>query len=158
MSANNSADREPADWIREVDRHAVIDVLNHYAEALDNRDWGLLDEVFLPDATADYGAGQLMGRDAIVRSITDLLGGCGPSQHLLGNYQVAIDQDDARSVCRIRVFHQGAGARSSLEPFECFGEYRDQLRRSPRGWRIAHREMLTTIVRGDYGVLGPAPA
>jgi 3-phenylpropionate/cinnamic acid dioxygenase small subunit len=142
---------------READRHAVIDVLNRYAEALDHRDWALLDDVFLRDATADYGVGALTGREAIVRSITDLLGGCGPTQHLLGNYQVAVDEDRARSACRIRVFHQGAGTKASLEPFECFGEYRDDLRRGADGWRIAHREMATTIVRGDYGVLGPAP-
>ena len=153
----NGTDREPSDWTREADHHAVIEVLNRYAEALDHRDWALLDEVFHPDATADYGTGALTGREAIVRSITDLLGGCGPSQHLLGNYQVTVDQDRARSVCRIHVFHQGAGAKASLEPFECFGEYRDQLRRGTDGWRIAHREMVTTIVRGDYGVLGPAP-
>jgi hypothetical protein len=59
---------------READRHAVIDVLNRYAEALDHRDWALLDDVFLPDVTADYGVGALTGREAIVRSITDLLG------------------------------------------------------------------------------------
>jgi hypothetical protein len=139
-----------------ADRHAVIDVLHRYAEALDHRDWGLLDEVFLADATADYGTGALVGRDAIVGSITDLLGGCGPSQHLLGNFQVSIDGEHARSVCRIRVFHVGAGAKASLEPFECFGEYRDELRRGRDGWRTARREMTTTIARGDIGVLGPA--
>jgi len=142
---------------REGDRHAIIDLLNRYAEALDHRDWALLDDVFLPDATADYGVGALTGRAAIVRSITDLLGGCGPSQHLLGNYQVTVDEDHARSTSRIRVFHQGAGSKASLEPFECFGEYHDDLRRAADGWRIAHREMVTTIVRGDYGVLGPTP-
>ena len=132
-------------------------MLNRDAEALDHRYWALLDDVFIADATADYGAGTLTGRDAIVRSITDLLGGCGPSQHLLGNYQVTVDDDRARSVCRIRVFHLGAASKASLEPFECFGEYRDELRRSDDGWRSARREMVTTIVRGDYGVLGPAP-
>ena len=142
---------------QEADRHAVIDVLNRYAEALDHRDWALLDDVFLADATADYGAGALTGREAIVRSIAGLLGGCGPSQHLLGNYQVAVDGDRARSTCRIRVFHQGAGTNASLEPFECFGEYRDDMRRGTSGWRIVHREMVTTIARGDPGVLGPAP-
>ena len=153
----STPDPEPPDWIREADRHAVIDVLNRYAEALDHRDWALLDDVFETNATADYGTGALSGRSAIVRSITDLLGGCGPSQHLLGNYQVVVDGDRARSVCRIRVFHEGAGGKASLEPFECFGEYRDNLRRSTGGWRIVHRQMVTTIARGDYRVLGPAP-
>ena len=88
MSDTDAADRTPAESAESADRHAVIDVLNRYAEALDHRDWELLDEVFLADATADYGAGALEGRDAIVGSITDLLGGCGPSQHLLGNFQV----------------------------------------------------------------------
>ncbi len=157
MSDTDAADRTPDESAESADRHAIIDVLNRYAEALDHREWGLLDEVFRADATADYGAGALEGRDAIVGSITDLLGGCGPSQHLLGNFQVSIEGEHARSVCRIRVFHQGLGAKGSLEPFECFGEYHDELRRGLDGWRIARREMITTITRGDFGVLGPAP-
>lgn len=108
----------------------------------------------VPDASADYGTGPLTGRHDIVRSITDLLGGCGPSQHLLGNYQVLVNGDAARSTCRIRVFHVGAGPKAALEPFECFGEYRDLLVRSAAGWRITHRQMVTTILRGDYAVLG----
>lgn len=157
MSTTSTPDGTPMDWAHHADRHAIIDVLNRYAEALDHRDWGLLDEVFLPEATADYGAGGLVGRDAIVRSITDLLGGCGPSQHLLGNFQTSVEGEHARSVSRVRVFHLGAGAKASLDPFECFGEYRDELRNGRDGWRIARREMITTISRGDYGVLGPPP-
>jgi hypothetical protein len=83
-----------------------------------------------------------------------LLGGCGPSQHLLGNYQVDVDGDRARSVCRIRVYHQGAGARAHLA-FEVFGEYHDTWVRTPDGWRMTGRRMDTSIVRGDVEVLQP---
>ena len=88
--------------------------------------------------------------------IRSMLDDCGPSQHLLGNYQVIVDGDRASSRCRIRVFHVGAGARASLEPFECWGEYLDELSRTEEGWRINHREMRTTIARGDASILGPA--
>jgi SnoaL-like domain len=36
------------------DRTEVFEVLNRYGEAADRRDWSLYDQVFTPDATADY--------------------------------------------------------------------------------------------------------
>jgi hypothetical protein len=63
-----------------------FDVLNRYGEAADRRDWPLYDQVFTSDATADYGMSKLTGRQAIVNLIRKSLGGCGPTQHLLGNH------------------------------------------------------------------------
>ena len=81
----------------------------------------------------------------------------GAVEHLLGNFQVSIAGEHARSVCRIRVFDQGLGTKASLEPFECFGEYHDELRRCEEGWRIVRREMITTV-SGDFGVSNPHPS
>jgi hypothetical protein len=133
------------------DRHQIIEALNLLAFLLDHREWDRLDEVM----TADVEAYDEVGLDAVVANkLRALLGGCGPSQHLLGNYQVAPDGDRATSVCRIRVYHQGAGARSDLF-FEVFGEYHDTWVRTAAGWRMAGRRMATTIVRGDIETLQP---
>ncbi len=137
-----------------MEREHIIDVLNRYADACDSRDWPLFERVFAPDATADYGDFQLASRDAIVASIRNHLGGCGPSQHLLGNYEVAIAGDHATATCRVRAFHAGAGARRDSY-YEVFGEYRDRLVRMRDGWRIAHRQMRVAIERGTREVLGP---
>ena len=133
------------------DRHQIIETLNLLAYLLDHREWGRLDEVMTPDVEAYDEVGLPAVRDDKLRA---LLGGCGPSQHLLGNYQVVVDGAAARSVCRVRVYHQGAGARSDLF-FEVFGEYHDDWVRTPDGWRMARRRLDTTIVRGDFETLQP---
>lgn len=134
------------------DRAAVIDTVNRYATALDARDWALLDEVFTPDAVGDYGAGPLHGREALRELVRRMLGGSGPSQHLLANHRVELDGDAARCVCQVRAFSAGAGAAAGRS-YELLGEYRDRLVRTPEGWRIAHREMSVHHEIGSRDVL-----
>ena len=129
---------------------AVVDTVVRCAAAFDRRDWAALDDVFTEDAVG-Y---DVEGRDAIVRFVRSFLGGCGPSQHLLGNHQVTIDADRASSVCKARVFHVGMGERSHLT-YECFGNYWDDLVRTGEGWRIAARRFEVTITLGDPSVLRP---
>lgn len=138
-----------------VERQAIIDVLNRYATCLDTRDWLGLNDVFHPEAVGNYAA-TLTGRAAIVESIRSFLDGCGPSQHLLGNYQIAIDGDEARSVTKARVLHVGAGDRAQLTPYEAIGVYRDRHLRTADGWRIIHRHFDVQIAMGDINVLRPA--
>lgn len=139
------------------DVQAVIGTLNRYADACDRRDWSLFDEVFTEDAVGDYGPGFVQhGRTAIVASIRSFLGGCGPTQHLLGNYDVELADgaDTATASCKVRAFHLGRGDKASLS-YEAIGSYHDELRRTPQGWRIAHRRMVTSINLGTMDVLGP---
>ena len=133
------------------DRHQIIERLNLLASLLDHREWDRLGEVM----TADVVAYDEVGIDAVrANKLRALLGGCGPSQHLLGNYQIEVDGDEARSVCRIRVYHEGAGQRAHLF-FEVFGEYHDTWVRTADGWRMATRRMDTTIALGDFETLQP---
>jgi hypothetical protein len=108
-----------------------------------------------PYATARYGV-PLNGRPAIVTSIRGFLGGCGPSQHLLGNYEIRVDGDQAEAAMKARVIHVGAGQRAGLAPYEAIGVYRDRLVRTSEGWRIIHRGFDVQISLGDIEVLQPA--
>ncbi|BDU00035.1 nuclear transport factor 2 family protein [Nocardia sputorum] len=136
------------------DHQAIIDVLNRYSYALDTRNWPLLDEVFHPDASGDYGGFQVEGRSKLIRIISGYLDPCGPSQHLLGNHRITVEGDKAQSSCYIRVVHIGAGERANLQPYESIGTYYDRLRRTPEGWRITHRRFDVRIELGDITVLG----
>jgi hypothetical protein len=129
--------------------------LGRYARACDRRDWAAFDAVFAPDATADY-AGQfaLQGREAIVASIRAHLGGCGPSQHLLGNFAIAIAGKSAESHCYVRAFHQGRGDKAHLT-YEAFGEYEAHWRRLPEGWRALEWIMRVHCETGSPEILGP---
>lgn len=132
------------------EQQAVVDVLVRCAAAFDARDWSALDNVFTADVEA-YGA---QGRAAVVTTIRSFLGGCGPSQHLLGNYDVVISGESARSVCKARVLHVGAGDRAD-QTYECCGNYLDELVRTTDGWRIRRRQFEVTISLGDMSVLQP---
>ena len=129
-------------------------MLNRYGEAADRRDWSMFDQVFTPDATADYAVSKLVGRDAIVKLIRDSLGGCGPTQHLLGNHTAYIDGDQAHAWCKVRAFSQGAGDRSA-DTYEVLGTYFHDLVRMPDGWRTRHLRMDVVATFGKRDVLRP---
>jgi SnoaL-like domain len=138
-----------------TERQQIIDTLNAYATCLDTRDWLGLSHVFHPQAAGVYGA-TLTGRVAIIESIRSFLDGCGPSQHLLGNYQIVIDGDEAQSLTKARVLHVGTGERAHLTPYEAIGVYRDRHLRTSEGWRIIHRHFDVHITTGDINILHPA--
>jgi hypothetical protein len=139
---------------RAQDLIEVFNVLNLYGEAADRRDWSLYERVFTPDATADYGVTRPVGRDAIVELIRRNLGGCGPTQHLLGNHTVEFDGDEAHASCKVRAFHQGAGERSA-DSYELFGTYHHDLVRAGEGWRTRHLRLDTALELGTRAVLRP---
>jgi 3-phenylpropionate/cinnamic acid dioxygenase small subunit len=131
-------------------------VVCRYARLCDERDWSAIDDIFSSDATADYGGRHLPDRAAILAMLRDNLGGCGPTQHLLGNLVVEVDGDIVTSHTAVRAAHRGAGE-SAGQTYDCLGEYRDRWVRTGGGWRIAHRAMVVTLEFGSRKVLGPAP-
>lgn len=132
------------------DRHQIIEALCRFAEGLDRKDWALLGEILAEGATA-YGR---TGHEAIIATVRGHLGGCGATQHLLGNHRVEVDGDEARSLTYARVHHQGAGAYEGRF-FECLGEYDDRWVRAGGEWRLKHRVFTMTVRLGDFGVLQP---
>src|ERR1700735_286935 len=76
------------DWL------AIVGGLNRMAALMDAREWDHIGDVVLPDARC-YGQ---TGHEAIVTNVLRrALGGCGPTQPLLGNYDIRVDGDMATS-------------------------------------------------------------
>jgi hypothetical protein len=138
------------------DRLAIMDVLTTYALACDTRQWDLFDRVFTEDLVAEVGTQSSVGRQARVDGIRSNLGGCGPTQHLLGNFRIDVLGDEATCSTSVRALHIGAGERSHLT-YEICATYHDRLRRTPEGWRIHHRRMEIPISMGTMEVLQPEP-
>lgn len=133
---------------------AIHRALCRFAEAMDRRDWAMLDDVLLIDATGDFGEGfQPRGRPALIELFQHFLGRCGPTQHLIGNLVVEITGERASSRCYVRDMHQGAGARAALT-FSSPGIYDDQWILTPEGWRIAHRSKTNLMMIGSIAALG----
>ncbi|EYT64455.1 hypothetical protein H483_0104535 [Dietzia sp. UCD-THP] len=136
------------------DRDRIIERLADVATALDTRDWAGLREMFTETANG-YGAA---GREQVIQTVRDHLGGCGPSQHLLGNHRVHLalegNEDRAKSLTYARVLHLGTGDQEGRS-YECFGEYSDLWSRTPEGWRISSRRFRLDFDRGDFRTLQP---
>lgn len=130
-------------------------VLYRYAQLCDERDWTLIDQVFSADATASYGGWALADRAAILKMLRDNLGGCGPTQHLLGNLTVEADAQGVSSRISVRAAHRGAGEKK-LETYECMGYYHDRWVRTADGWRILHRAMEVKFEFGSRKLLSSA--
>lgn len=130
-------------------------LLADLALAMDRRDWAALDAIIADDATADFGLPEICrGRAAIVANFRSFLGGCGPSQHLLGNLVVDVEGETAESRCYVHDLHQGAGAKSHLT-FLAPGQYRDRWRRIEGRWWLVHRQKLMFTTLGSLEILGP---
>jgi 3-phenylpropionate/cinnamic acid dioxygenase small subunit len=137
------------------DYAAILSTLARYSTALDQRDWALLDDVFTEDLVYDAGEWITRSRAEYVERLRPYLEGCGSTQHLLGNYRIEIDGDDAQSAVYVRAFHVGS-RELSKSTYEMFGEYRDQLRRTEAGWRSRHRSLRLHHEMGTRDVLRPA--
>ena len=81
------------------DRFAIIATLDRYSECLDTRSWEGLSEVFTADVDMDFEAWRKQGLNEVTKIIRGYLDGCGPSQHLLGNYRIELSGDRASSRC-----------------------------------------------------------
>lgn len=123
---------------------------------MDERDWSALDRVLREDASADLGTGLLAGRSAIVAQMRSFLDACGPTQHLIGNLLVEVEEDEASSRCYVSDLHQGAGAKAALS-FSTIGEYHDRWRRFAGEWWMVHRMKRNRAMLGSIDVLGPGP-
>jgi len=111
----------------------IHDVLYDYAWACDNGDWALLRSVFTDDARLDYSSagGPAGGRDQLCTWLEESLSQIQIT-HVVSNVQVDLHGDDAavRALFYCIVMIDGQQITTS-------GYYRDQLRRTSEGWRIA---------------------
>jgi 3-phenylpropionate/cinnamic acid dioxygenase small subunit len=125
-----------------LDERAIEQIAVAYAVALDTRHWEALEDVFLPDATADLATRDtLVGVEAIIERIRRALDPLDATQHLIGNHRVRVTGDAATHDCYLQAQH----VRRTAEPSPNFivgGRYEDELARTAAGWRIAHRRLV----------------
>ena len=118
-----------------------------------SKDWPLLSEVFVPDATAELGTASLLeGLDAITARIRSALGYLDDSQHLVGNHEVSVDGDTGTHRCYLQAQHIRKVADGSPN-YMIAGRYEDRVRRTPDGWRIVHRTLTVMWTEGNLTVV-----
>ncbi len=138
-----------------LDERDIVNVASRYCRALDTKDWSLLGDVFIPDATANLSSPKvLVGLDAIVGRIRNALEHLDDSQHLVGNHEVDVDGDAATHRCYLQAQHVREAAPGGPN-YIVAGRYEDELVRTEGGWRIAHRTLVVMWTDGNISVAHP---
>jgi len=139
-----------------LDDHEIRQLAFRYCRALDTKDWALLDDVFLPDATGQMGSPKvLVGIEAIRDRIRTALEQLDDSQHLVGNHEIAVDGDTATHRCYLQAQHVREAA-SGGPNYIVAGRYEDRLVRTELGWRIEHRTLTVMWTDGNVAVAHPS--
>lgn len=124
-----------------LDERAIITVCVRYATAIDDRDWDRLRSCFLPDAVGIYHADRpLQGYPAIEEAIRTAVAPLTRTQHLVSNFLVDLQGDEASSRCSLHAQHVRAGAPGG-DQFVIAGCYADRFARTDDGWRIRERRL-----------------
>jgi hypothetical protein len=135
------------------DRMAIIDVTIAYCWALDTHEWAALDDVFLPDATAELGS-MCNGLDSIKERVSRVLVPLDDSQHVVSTHQISVDGDTATCRCYLLAQHVRNGVPGG-DNLMVGGRYEDTLVRTASGWRISHRKLVTMWREGNPEVVRP---
>jgi uncharacterized protein (TIGR02246 family) len=120
-----------------LDRRAVADVLLRYATCLDERDWDRLTTCFSPDAVGVLAGGPpLAGYPAILGAVQAALAHFPATQHHISNEEVALNGEQATLRANLIATHV-----TDSGTFTVIGVYREELARTPDGWRITHHQL-----------------
>lgn len=138
-----------------MDKHAIEQVYIRYCEIVDTKTFDAMDEVFTEDATGDYtqalGPGVISpNRASLIASMHANLGpdsNCGPTHHNVGNFRISVEGDTARAKVHYHAQHLGQGDFPG-ELYSMWGQYEDDLVRTPAGWRVKARVYKCFIARG----------
>lgn len=115
-----------------VDRIELHELPGRYGDAIDDRDWDRLGQIFTDDAVfdlTDLGAPRLEGLAEIKRFMDE--DAQHPRTHLMTNIYADETTDGARLCFRI----------VALLPERAVGtaSYVDEVVKTPAGWRVRHR-------------------
>jgi SnoaL-like domain len=144
-----------------ADRLEILEVLARYAHALDERDWGVLAEVFTADAEIDLtsSGGIRCTADQFQAWAPEALGRFSETQHMLGQSEFTFGPDRSAAVKTYQYNPMAwVGENGTEHLFVVGGYYRDRLVRTPRGWRIAERIWHRQWIQGELPDLPPGPA
>jgi SnoaL-like protein len=127
-----------------ADHADIVQCLQRYGQALDDRAFDVFDTVFTPDALIRY---DIEGRSWSVRmadlksSSRELFERFWWTQHVFGIPVIELAGEEARAICRLIATHVQVDLEGRRSTWVLYGTYRDLLVRTPAGWRIRERHL-----------------
>jgi hypothetical protein len=132
------------------DRWEISDLLARFGFASDLKDMSMLDEVFVSEATGNFGpAGAPEGLDAIKATILLVLDPLDATQHSITTSLARRTPTGAHARTYFVAHHVLGG-----EVFSVAGTYEDELTQRDGKWLLTHRTINPTWTGGNPAVLG----
>ena len=118
-----------------ADRLELHELPGRYGDAIDDRNWDRLREIFTDDAVFDLtgvGARRLEGIDDIVHFMN--VEASHPKTHMMTN--IYVDEQDENVIMNFRIVALlGKGLAGTAS-------YYDRVVKTDEGWRVQHRECM----------------
>jgi hypothetical protein len=141
-----------------VDCVAITQVLQLYFDALDEKTYERLDEVFTAEAelrySLDASSGPALSFAAMTARIRRFNTAFCFTQHLAGTPRIELDGDAARARTNLRALHVQQRPDGRRSTWLVHGVYWDRLVRTAAGWRIAERLFRVVHTEGDLLAAG----
>ena len=135
-----------------ADHLEITQVLERYFRAMDDKDYALLDGVFVPGAKLVYdmgsGAAPRSTHPEIVEQFRSFNEQFRFTQHVTSQPLIDLDGDSARSRATLRALHVQETESGERNTWIVYGVYEDRLRRTQAGWRIVERRFEARHVNG----------
>lgn len=120
------------------DRVSIIELLNSYCRALDIMDLDAIPLLFTETCVVSYGPRLESHGSRQLQADLQRLWRWRRTSHHLSNLSVELDGDTARAESYVIAWHEAPGGQTAT----LFGQYHDQLLRTPNGWRIDQRRQV----------------
>ena len=134
-----------------ADHAEIAQVLQRYGQALDEKRYELLDQVFVPGATLRYEmeGGAPTTYPEMVAVFREFNAAFWYTQHLFSHPVIELSGDLARTLCRLIAIHVQRRLAGGRNLWTVYGFYDDTLSRTPEGWRIRERTFRGMHVEGE---------
>lgn len=138
------------------DEREIYRAIVGFARAMDERDWGAIEDLISPDFTGELGSGPLASGAEMIDLLRGFLDDCGPTQHMVGTVLIDVGVDGNNDVATSRAYvsdmHLGVGEKVGLF-FRTLGDYHDTWGRTGDGWKLVQRIKRMNGTVGDIAVL-----
>lgn len=141
------------------DRIALAEMFNRYADALDLKQWELLDGFFSDDAVGEFRVDKdaepflIEGGTALAGFASQMIGSPElATHHMLGNFSATFDGDTATAKVHMRNHHAGVGPRAGQFQ-ESLGTFTGRFVRDGEEWRCTWWQEWIFVNLGDGAAL-----
>ncbi|MFV0463069.1 MAG: nuclear transport factor 2 family protein [Nostocoides sp.] len=127
-----------------VDAQLVERLQAEYCHRVDRLDIPGVVELFTDDGEYDFGFGRSYRGPTELSSLFSRVEAHRATSHHVSNFVTVIDGDLARSRCVLYAFHE----RLAGGEVHVWGQYHDEFRRTPQGWRISKKALRISHEKG----------